>query len=351
MGDNISPPYTRWVPMANQRKSITRFRNGSLFLLLLVIMSVIGYRISGMTWLDSLYFVVITLSSVGFGEQSGLDPWVQFMTILLIVFGCFAVFYLTGGLVEMLIEGEVDRVLGARRVSKDVNRMKDHVIICGYGRTGEILADELVRRKTPCLIVDCSPERVAEALEKGFKAVNGDATEEETLTAVGVERARAAVTTLPNDAENVFITLTARNLNRELLIIARAESQSTEKKLLQAGADRVVLPAATGAMRMAIMLTQPSTLELIELATGGTITDVQIDEMRIAEDCPLAGRTLREIDIRAKFGLLVVAIQDENGKMQFNPASDVPFSVGRSVIVMGRADDIQRFAQDIRKDA
>jgi voltage-gated potassium channel len=162
----------------------------------------------------------------------------------------------------------------------------------------------------------------------------------------GIRRAKCLVTVLPNDAVNVFITLTSRNLNPQLQIIARGEQHSTHKKLLQAGANRVVLPAAIGAMRIAAMVTHPSTVELMELVAGRSVLDVEVDELHVPDSSPLVGRTIREIEARSRHGLLVVAIKHSHGGMIFNPEANLSFQSSDIIIVMGRVEDIERFRRE-----
>ena len=243
----------------------------------------------------------------------------------------------------MMAEGEINRALGLRRVTREIERLSDHVILCGFGRVGETLAGELHRRNQSLVVVDNDPERITEAISLGYLALNDNATEEEALLHAGVERAKTVVITLPTDAENVFITLTARDLNPNLQIIARGESRSTEKRLLQAGADRVVMPAAAGALRMAAMITRPSTVELIELVAGRHVAEVEIDELQIAPGSPLVGCTVRESQTRSRHGLLIVAVGHTDGDLAFNPDADTVFQGGDTVMVMGQAADIERF--------
>jgi len=248
----------------------------------------------------------------------------------------------------MMAEGEINRALGLRRVTKGIERLRDHVVLCGFGRMGEILAGELKRQGIPFVIIENDAERVAEAVEQRYLEIHHDATEEEALTLVGIERAKTLVTTLPRDADNVFITLTARNLNPDLKIIARGEFPTTEKKLRQAGADRVVLPAATGALRMAAMITRPSAVELIEVVAGRKIAEVEVAELTIPADSDLIGVTVRDSQTRSRHGLLIVAVRHEDGQLEFNPGADMAFQAGGSVVVMGSPEDIDRFRTEHR---
>ena len=323
--------------------SLKRLRAGMLTLAIIFIFAVFGYHMMGRDLLDSIYMVVITLSGVGYGEDSRLAAVEKVLTILVIVFGLTTGFYIIGGFVQMMAEGEINRAMGVRRVSREIERLSGHVVVCGFGRVGGTLADQLEKRNCSFVVLDDNPDQIAEASARGYLALTDDATEEEALLAAGVERAKTTVIALPSDADNVFITLTARNLNPDLQIISRAGSPSTEKKLFQAGADRVVLPAAAGAMRMATMITRPSTIELIELAAGSQVAEVEIDELTIPANSSLVGATVRDSQTRAKHGLLIVAVRHTGGDLLFNPNADTEFFAGDTVILMGRMNDIERF--------
>lgn len=328
--------------------SLRRIRRGAVILAIVLVASVVGYRLFGRTWIDSIYMVVITVATIGFGESSTLSPAEQLFTVLVILFGLAASAYTLGGFLQMLAQGEIERALGQRRMIREIAKLTNHVIVCGYGRMGQILCAELRRRKVDAVVVDNDPTAVAEAVADGFLAFQGDAVEESTLNAVGIERAESLVTVLPSDAANVFITLTSRNLNPRLQIIARGELPSTQKKLLQAGATRVVLPAAIGALRMASMITKPATIELLELFTGSNVLDVEVDELEVCEGCDLLGKSVKEAETRRKHGLLVVAVKRDGGEMVFNPDSDLMFRAGDTIIVMGKPDDIARFRGENR---
>lgn len=322
---------------------LNRLRVGLMILAIIFVVAVFGYCMAGWDLLDAVYMVVITLSTVGYKEVRVLSPQEQLFTILVIVFGVSAALYTMGGFVQMMTEGEIDRALGLRHVSREIKRLSDHVIICGFGRMGEILARELHRQKIPFVIVENDPERITEAASHKYLALNDNATEEDALLLAGIRRAKTLVTTLPRDADNVFITLTARNLNPKVMIIARGEFPTTEKKLIQAGADRVVLPAATGALRMAAMITRPAAVELIEVVAGRQMAGVEVDELPIPLGNRLEGVTVGESQARSRHGLLIVAIRSKGGTLLFNPGADTAMQGGGSVIVMGRQADIDRF--------
>ncbi len=326
--------------------SLRRVRMGAVVLAGVFVASVIGYRLAGRDWLDAVYMVVITIATVGYGEGSALSPGEQVLTMAVIVLGISAAVFTLGGFIQMTMEGELERALRLGRTSRAIDKLSSHVILCGFGRMGQILAKELNAKKQDFLVIDGSSAMIAEAQNHGYLVLLGDATDEATLIAAGVERAKTLVTALPNDAANVFITLTARDLNRSLLIVARGEQQSTEKKLLQAGADRVVLPAAIGALRMAAMVTRPSTIELMELVSGQSTLDVEVDEILIAEGSTLIGKSLGDSRLHRPGGLLLVAVKQAAGGMLFNPASELVFSAGDTLVVLGKVEDIDRFRRE-----
>lgn len=324
-------------------QSWRRIRIGSIIFGIVVATAVLGYCLLGRDPLDALYMVVITISSIGFTERSDLPAVEKGFTILVIIFGMSAAAYALGGVVQLMAEGEIARVLGLRRLTKEIERLSGHIIVCGFGRIGHFVAEELHRHGQRFVLVEHSAERVAEAENLGYLVLNGDAREEDVLEAVGVRRAKTLVTALNTDADNVFITLTSRELNPSLHIIARGELPSTRKKLLQAGADRVVLPAAIGAQRIAAMIIRPSTVELLELVTGRGVMDVALDELPISQGSPIIDQTVQTIEARKRFSLLVVAVKRASGDMSFNPDEKLRFAVGDTIILMGRVEDIERF--------
>jgi len=327
---------------------LERTRRGAIVCGIVFIGAIVGYKmlLTNESWLDVIYFVVITVSSVGYSEPSDFDPALQLFTIGVIVLGMTAAGYTIGGLLQMMTEGEIQRAMGHRRITRGISNLQDHVVVCGYGRTGQILAGDLDRQRLPFVVIDHDAERIGEAIERGYLAVTGDATEEEVLSDAGVERAKTLVTGLPNDAFNVFITLTARNMNASIQIIARAEDPATQKKLKQAGADRVVMPTSIGAQRMAWLVTRPTSADLMELFTDREILDIDMDEVEIPATSNLVGITVVDAMAHRQHRLLFAAIKQADGEMVFNPDADYEFRAGDIIIIMGRMEDIERFRQE-----
>jgi len=340
-----------YAPPQRSSGSLARLRIGLLLLGGVIFTAIVGYWLAGLSIIDSIWMVAITLSSVGYSEGSNSDPWFKVFTVLVIIFGMSATAYAFGGFLQMITEGEIQRVLGKRRMTNTIDRLEKHVVICGFGRNGQLLSESLERQHTDFVVVDNDPVLIVEASDRGYLVIEGDATDDDVLLQTGIERARSLVTTLPNDAENVFITLTTRNICPGIQIIARAEHQSSEKKLRQAGANKIVMPAVIGAHQMARMITRPSTADLMELVVESSVIDVDLDEINVHEDCRLIGLTVRETEAHRLHRILVVAIKQSDGNMIFNPGADYHFSENDIVIVMGQIDDIKNFykAHGIRR--
>lgn len=322
-----------------------RVRLGMAILACVVLIAVPVYHFAApdLDWVESIWLVLITISSVGLSERSELSPQLQLFTVLVIVFGLSATMYTFGGFIQMMTEGEIERALGRRRMTHGIERLKDHIVLCGFGRIGTVLAHQLGRQKQPFVIVESETGVVEEIADLKYLLVVGDATEETTLVAAGVERARALVTSLPSDADNVFITLTARNLNPDIMIISRAEFASSETKLMQAGANRVVMPSTIGAHRMTRMITRPTTANLMERVVDESSLGIEMDEIKVPAECRLVGVTVADAEAHRRHGLLFVAVEHASSDMLFNPGGSYTFQADDTVIVMGKAEDIGRF--------
>ncbi|MFK7766382.1 MAG: TrkA family potassium uptake protein [Mariniblastus sp.] len=322
---------------------LQRIRNGAISLACICIASAIGFHyIGGYDWLQSLWMVVITISTVGYSEHTDATAATQILMILVILLGVTSAAYTFGGFVQLMLEGEVDRVLGRRKMTKELNRLDNHVIICGFGRLGQDLATQLQHRELPFAIVDLSPEKVLLAKELGLLALQGDATSEDLLQQVHLDRARALATALPTDAENVFITLTARNLQPDILIIAKSERESSCRKLRQAGANKIVMPHRVGAQQMERMISRPSTADLVELFAEASHIEMELDELRVTEHSKLVGSTLADSQIKAEFNLLVVGIRDSLGEFRFNPQPQETISAQDTLLVIGEVGNINQ---------
>ncbi len=324
----------------------------ALFLLICVI-AVIGYVAAGWKLEDSIYMVIITIFGVGYGEvQPVQSPGLRALTIMVIIAGYGAVIYTVGGFMQMLIDGELNKALGARKMTREIDSLHGHTIICGLGRMGTILARDLHAVGKPFVVIDCDDARLEAAEQQGYLVIKGDAIEEHILEQAGIRRAAVLATVLSEDATNVFITITARELNSEVLIIARGENPRTEKKLLGCGANRVVLPTAIGATKVAQLIIRPTAENLLEQMTShGNLNEdldnigLKFDELEVAVGSPLCNKSLSSIEVRSNHGFLIVGIRSPGGTTTLNPSPDKSLSPGDVVIVLGHRDDIPQLAE------
>jgi voltage-gated potassium channel len=317
---------------------------GVAYIITVMTIATTAYVSSGWSLKDALYMVVTTVYTVGYEEVRPIDtPALYVITISLIVFGCTGVIFLTGVLVQFITLSQLTKTMGLRRMQTQIDALTDHVIICGYGRIGVVLARALAASSAGFVILEESEARAAEARDQGFLCIQGDATLESALHAAGVTRAKVLATVLPNDAVNVFITLSARALNPGLSIIARGELASTETKLLHAGATRVVLPTQIGADRIAELILFEESAHLIDeldqnvgfhQALHGL--GVELEAITAAPGSAAAGMTVAAIERRARGSFFIVRIKKPNGDVYSNPEATTVISGGDGVVLFGR---------------
>jgi voltage-gated potassium channel len=314
------------------------------FVLVVMMASTVAYMAAGWTFDDALYMVLLTVYTVGYGEVRPVDtPYLHIVTIATIVLGCTGMIAVTGSLVQVLTFSQVQRMMGENRVKSEIDKLHGHVIVCGYGRVGRMLARDLATAGTAFLIVDHDEGRLAAARGLGYLCWLGNALNEDALRAAGVERARVLATVLPTDADNVFITLSARSLNPDLQIIARGEAPSTESKLLQAGANQVVLPAHIGAERIAEMVLFPETTRFVRdsprmraLETVLRDLGLEVDVVAGAGAGALLGRTVEELEERGRGAFFIIQINRANGEVVTRPPGDLRLATGDSLVVVAR---------------
>lgn len=334
-------------------KPIRRVFTGLTIFAFVCLAAVAGYIQQGWTPSDAMYMVVITIFGVGYGEVRPVETVpLRALTISVIVFGYGAAVYAVGGFIQMLVDGELQSLIQSRKMSQGIANLRDHAIICGYGRMGSIVAEELKEKSHPFLIIDASEERVGEAQSDGMLAMVGNATEEETLTEAGIQHANVLATFLPEDAQNAFICVTARDLNSDVEVISRGEMLSAEKKLRRCGADHVVMAAAIGAKRATQMILHPSAASLLKSAGASqhlndelTAIGLQLEELRIASSSPMVGQPLSSITVRGNRGFLIVGVRSQDGRVEMNPSGQQTLSAGDVVIVVGHQDDIAQLCE------
>jgi voltage-gated potassium channel len=293
--------------------------------------------------------VIITIFGVGYGEVRPVDtPELRAFTVGVIVAGYGAAVYAVGGFVQLVTEGEINRAMGARRMTRGIKQLRDHTILCGYGRVGRILAERLVGSGGDLVVVDRDRTKIVAAEADGHLVVLGDAADEGVLEEAGIRHAARLAAVLPNDSANVFVTLTATGINRHLIVIARAEDPASESKLRRSGAEHVILPAAIGAHRIANLITRPSAEDLLTRREGirGDLGDdlaqlgLQVEELRLPTGSPLVGGPIRAIEIGGNHGFLIVGLRRADGRVEINPGDEQKLHEGDTVIVLGHAHDL-----------
>jgi voltage-gated potassium channel len=278
---------------------------------------------------------VTTVATVGYREVHPLSAAGQAFTILLIVVGVSTALYTFSTLAAVVVEGGWPKYFEHWRSIRMINHLQDHYVVCGYGRIGSIVASEFRRQETRFVIVDRNPDKVAEANHRGYLAVEGDASHEDTLKRLGIARARGLVAAVGTDAENVYAVLTARVMKADLFIIARAEGEDSISKLKKAGADRVISPYRIGAVQIAQTALRPAVVDFVEIATSSDNLELSLEEIRIENNSALAGRPLSEVIQRDKMNVVVVGIQHAHGRMEFNPLANAVLQVGDHLIALG----------------
>jgi len=326
------------------RRSVRGLLHGVVAELIVMTCGVTGYVLMGWTLSDALYMVVITISGVGFGEVRPLRTTPERVhTILVIAFGMVAVGYTLARFIQFLTEAELQNLVGHRRMRRQIGQLSGHTVVAGFGRVGALVCEELAAAEIPFVVIELSAEKLPEIEDRGYLYVHGDATEETILKEAGLPQAARLVTVMPNDAVNVYITLTARQMAPDVLIIARAEQPSTQKKLHQAGSDHVILPALIGAHRIVSLITNPSAVEFVELVTQRSSLAIEMDDIPIREGSALRDQTLRHADIGRRTGVIVIAVKRLDGRVEFPPTGDEPLALGDSIVVLGRRSNLNQF--------
>jgi len=316
----------------------------SLFLLFLIIASgTVGYSlIEGMTLFDSFYMTLITISTVGFGEITPLTPSGRFLTVVIIISGISLLTYSLGQIARVFIEGELQKLFGRKKLEKQISSLENHYIICGFGRIGEVVSRELADEAIGFVVIEKDEKKIEQLEREHFLYLAGDATDEETLLQAGLNRAKGLATVVSSDADNVFITLTAKGLNPEIFILSRAADLKNENKLLRAGASRVVCPYNMGGSRMAQILKKPTVVDFLETTLMSGALGLTLEEAVVHPTSYLVGQTLVQSKLRQNFGVIIVAIKKMDGEMIFNPGPDAVLGAGEIIVTIGKQDDLVR---------
>jgi voltage-gated potassium channel len=312
------------------------------FLAIVVAVGILGYTfIEKWTVLDSVYMVVLTLSTVGFEEVHPLTPAGKIFTIFIIVAGVGSAIYAAGQIVEIIVEGEMTGYRKRKSMDKKIREMKDHYLICGFGRVGHQVAQVFETWQVPFVVIDPKKESREELEGKGIPILIGDATDDTVLTAAGIDRARGLIACSDSDVSNVYITLSARQLNASLNIVARAGLPETEKKLKMAGANRVISPYFISGVRMAAMATRPVAIDFLDLVTHGGLADFSLFQVTIPGASPLHGKSIAEADIRNSSGALVLAIRKADGTFDLHPKDTSKIETNDVLVVLGTQEQFE----------
>jgi len=284
---------------------------------------------------DAFYMTLITMTTVGYGEVHPLSQAGRVFNSFLIMFGVTTIFIAIGAMTQTIIELEFGDVFNKRRSKRMIERLNNHHIICGFGRVGRGAAAELQRAGAPFVIVDSDPARAERAMMSGMLAVAADATHDDSLRQVGVDRARGLVAALATDADNLFVLLSAKALNPDLYVAVRAAEEGAVEKMRRAGASSVIAPYALTGHRLAQSLLRPHVVQFLDFATNDVGEETAIEQVLVAEHCEMVGKTIREMQLGRNLGVIVMAIRDCHGKMHVNPPADAPIQAGDTLIAMG----------------
>ncbi len=327
-----------------------RFVLPNILVALIIIAGTAGYMfIEEWNILDSFYMTIISLSTVGYSEVHGLSPAGRVYTIFLIISGVGFFLYMAGLVVQVMVEGQLRKILGRRKLSRKIGSLKNHYIICGYGRIGKVIHHRISRHKGhrsfDLVVIEKDEKLISELNEDGILYVPGDAAEEANLLKAGILKASGLIASLATDTDNVFLVLTARQLNPDLSITSRASRHGVKSKLMAAGADFVESPYETGGIRMARRIVNPNVTNFLDLAFEGEHDSIQIEEMPVSESSQIAGIMLKDSGIRLDFDAIIIAIKRADGNMIFNPSSKNRIRAGDMVIAIGKIEGLQGLAK------
>ncbi len=314
-----------------------------LLALCVFLLGATGYMmIEGWDFLDALYMTVITLTTVGYGEVHEVSRIGQIYTILLIFIGVAFILFVAGSVVQFMVEGRIRTILGRRSLDKKIDRLKNHYIVCGYGRIGKVLCNQLKRKPIDLVVIDKNRELIPILDDDKVLYLSGDASDEAILHKAGILRAKGLIAVLATDTENVFLVLTARQLNPDLYIIARASRDDSKLKLQAAGANKVESPYEMGAVSMAQRIIRPTVTNFLNLAFAHKRKDIQMEEIPVNSSSGLINVMLKDSGIRQQFNLIIIAIKKPDGSMLFNPSYETVIEAGDTVIAVGQEGNLQK---------
>ncbi len=315
-----------------------QFKSALILLVLIIIGGTASYVVvEGWNLFDAFYMTIISITTTGFAEIRPLTLAGRVVTVVIIVVGVSTIAYTGGRGIQILIESQL---LRRRRLTKKVEELTNHYIICGYGRLGRTICTELSSQNIPFMVIEKGEENIKEIVEAGFPFIQGDATLDEVLLQAGINRARGILAVLSTDAENVYVTLSARVLNSNIFIVTRALEDQAEEKLKRAGANRIVMPYEIGATRMVHLLLRPAVVDFMDIVSSQKEVDLNLEEIEVSASSPLVGKTLVDSLVRQKLNIIIVAIFRADGAFIYNPTSSTVFQAGDRLIAIGASTDL-----------
>lgn len=331
----------KFEPEKLQANPLIRLIIPGLLILAIIIAGTIGYvKLEGWGIFESLYMVVITLSTVGFGEIHQLNTAGRLVTMSIIVFGIGTVGYTVGQIVEIIVEDQVGGYRRRRKMEKKIANFKNHYIICGFGRVGHQIAREFAGAKINYVVIDNKPETTAELAGSSIPFFVGNMTTDKILLDAGIKNAKGLVAAADSDTDNVFVTLSARVLNPRLFIIARTGTVEAEEKLKKAGADRVISPYFIAGKQMAAMATKPTAIDFFDSIIHNGHLQVAMSEFKVGNNCQLVNKSLKDSQIRQKSGAYIVTIKKANGQLEMQPTANSKIEPGDILVAIGTADQL-----------
>lgn len=310
------------------------------------IMGTLGYYyIEGWNLVDSLYTTVITLATVGYGDFHPQQTTGRIFTVFLIIFGVGAMAYTIGMATEVMVQGQLKKAMGRGKLKKKIEKLAGHYIVCGYGRIGYIICKEFAAEKIDFVVIDDDSKTIQEIEEEGFIYYHGSATEDKTLLETGIKKAKGIVCALPSDAQNLYVILTAKEFNPNIYILSRAEGETSERRLIRAGANRAISPYTVGGMRMAMAALRPAIVDFIEITTRRQSLELRMEELFVRDASPILDKSLEESKIRKQYGLIIVAIKKASGQMIFNPDASYVIEKGDKLITLGEDVNLIKFSE------